>query len=1068
MTRQEINRDFPYYDLDNMTIKSEYMSYFKRLFEANTRVVYIQIEAKQRFNNQIRNEDKILIGRATGGSISLNGKSAVRRSCNLSLQVEKEEGQKLIDSADWPLNTVFGLRAGLESVEPAPWNNEPAGAIIWFPLGEYLITQFSASENLNSFSISISGQDKMAQLNGEVGGVFTQQVKLSEYDQLDNKGQKVETVTLTLDKIVEELVCFWGGEDVDNLINEVESKQGQNLLEYHGDEPMYALYTEETKEDKTTKKVLQNVIIDSEQKVLKGGNEVLISSISDGEQINLIGDTSNSYYVQSFKYGETVGYENVSLTYPGELLAEVGSTITSILDKIKSVFTNFEYFYDVFGRFVFQEKKSYIKTSYPDNNNGVIKVTVENPTSIAWTFKDKEYLISKNINPAIGNVKNDFTVWGTKEGVAGELPIHMRVAIDNKPKSYTASTGITYDTALKEGQEESDILKLVDWRELIYQMALDYNSLSMEERTSYTKTGYEDYYIDLLGFWRQLYNPEEEDQYRQTTGDQSTTQELLYSPWREAEEKDLDTIPLEEFYIKGATEKGEEFHSVWQDTINYENAYRLNLNYVEGKEEENGPQYIDVLEEEFDKKILQPLYKKSITYANEDRTEIKDNLTSIYNIVNAHPEPWNIYLKQGERWIPYQKKNTITASTGQIPDGQDYTSLLYVGNLEQTAYNAILTLQIGTKEFDSGDFSNHNQLGTIIESIQVALKSQTTITYTTQATSEGKTEEFKPLEQCIFYEYQDTIGANTYPAYYSEDKKTYVPLAKKIAEETVSYSIITENGGKIIPTQRKKSYSNLYIKTEQNTYQPFIDIDKRQKYYIQNDDGSYQLYQYVDNLKQKIKDIIIYVRSSQRIKADSVLTKELIGKHYLNGNLASVFERPITYYIKYRNYYIDGDNKYWNKKAIEEPYNRLFWFDFIEPTEGTWYESYGKQNIGKRTKAVSDQKVKVIDNAETPEFIFNADGHEINNYKEYTILSSQAKSAQQAIDEMLYNFSYITQTLSISFLPIYILEPNTVLALEENNNTQYYSIESLNIPLTYNGNMSANITKIFDYKPKGK
>ena len=40
-------------------------------------------------------------------------------------------------------------------------------------------------------------------------------------------------------------------------------------------------------------------------------------------------------------------------------------------------------------------------------------------------------------SPAIGNIKNDFTVWGKKKLSSGvEIPIHMRYAIDIKPKFY--------------------------------------------------------------------------------------------------------------------------------------------------------------------------------------------------------------------------------------------------------------------------------------------------------------------------------------------------------------------------------------------------------------------------------------------------------------------------------------------------------------------------------------------------------------------------------------------------------------------------------------------------------
>jgi hypothetical protein len=44
------------------------------------------------------------------------------------------------------------------------------------------------------------------------------------------------------------------------------------------------------------------------------------------------------------------------LTYPGDLIGAVGEAITSILDKIKNMLGEFEYFYDLDGRFVFQKK----------------------------------------------------------------------------------------------------------------------------------------------------------------------------------------------------------------------------------------------------------------------------------------------------------------------------------------------------------------------------------------------------------------------------------------------------------------------------------------------------------------------------------------------------------------------------------------------------------------------------------------------------------------------------------------------------------------------------------------
>jgi hypothetical protein len=46
------------------------------------------------------------------------------------------------------------------------------------------------------------------------------------------------------------------------------------------------------------------------------------------------------------------------------LIGNAGETVVNILDKIKNVLGNYEYFYDVNGNFIFQEIKNYLNTSY--------------------------------------------------------------------------------------------------------------------------------------------------------------------------------------------------------------------------------------------------------------------------------------------------------------------------------------------------------------------------------------------------------------------------------------------------------------------------------------------------------------------------------------------------------------------------------------------------------------------------------------------------------------------------------------------------------------------------------
>ena len=56
---------------------------------------------------------------------------------------------------------------------------------------------------------------------------------------------------------------------------------------------------------------------------------------------------------------------------------------------------------------------------------------------IAWTFEGNDTLTSISNNPNLNNLKNDFSIWGTRKSISGaEIPIHLRYAIDKKPTRY--------------------------------------------------------------------------------------------------------------------------------------------------------------------------------------------------------------------------------------------------------------------------------------------------------------------------------------------------------------------------------------------------------------------------------------------------------------------------------------------------------------------------------------------------------------------------------------------------------------------------------------------------------
>jgi hypothetical protein len=86
-------------------------------------------------------------GRITnGGSINIDGNSAVRRSVSLSMVSNNTNYHQYL----WTMNSKFKLEIGLRNLI-----NPDYPDIIWFPQGIFVFTSFSTSHSVNSFNISL-------------------------------------------------------------------------------------------------------------------------------------------------------------------------------------------------------------------------------------------------------------------------------------------------------------------------------------------------------------------------------------------------------------------------------------------------------------------------------------------------------------------------------------------------------------------------------------------------------------------------------------------------------------------------------------------------------------------------------------------------------------------------------------------------------------------------------------------------------------------------------------------------------------------------------------------------
>ena len=401
-------------------------------------------------------------GRVSGGSIQANGASAVRRTLSLSMVAKPEIAN--IENLDNEIAINKKVKVYIGRLA----ENE----IMWFNCGFYVISSASVNQSTSGWTISISGKDKMALLDGTAGGTLPTAVTFHEiFEDLGDGNYKIDYPTIY--QIIQEAVNHYGEIPLhDIIINDLE-KVAKVLIKYIGGKPIYF-----------------------------------------AENYASFAYAEDAVHTQKYTYGQDVGYEFTAFTYPGELVLAAGATVVNLLEKICQILGNYEYFFDLDGRFIFQEKKNYLNTVSPIAYLVPQDYIQSYSTEAAYEIKDSDTLVSLTRSPRYEDIKNDFVVWGKN---ASGVDIHYRLVIDEKPvlnkcKKYMWSVVndmgdvINYlytDTNAKPAEaKELAASPCEEWREEIYRNAL--------ERQAQVQST-EPYDAEMLAFWRLLYDPDNKD-----------------------------------------------------------------------------------------------------------------------------------------------------------------------------------------------------------------------------------------------------------------------------------------------------------------------------------------------------------------------------------------------------------------------------------------------------------------------------------------------------------------------------------------------------------------------------
>lgn len=1119
--------------------------FLKQLSSEHEREIYAKIIALDLNENPIEE----IQGRVTQGSVPVDGNSLVRRTCSLTMVAHELNINDYIWGLETKVKLYIGLKNKINPIYPP---------IIWFKMGTFVLTSFNNSISSSGHTVSLQGKDKMCLLNGDVGGNLT----ALSYDfgkvTVINKSGYSYTEQLPLKKIISKAVHDYAKEPYHNIIINDLDDCGLELLEYRGDDPLYFVYNANTQEvsnmvlnqtqsyyvkeidenenEKMVEYTIEEMEIANKEKEAMSQDltyvwKLLTDDLSLTQEIpptQFFGyePTTNTYVgpynLIKIEKGMTCGYRTCDLVYAGNLTSNAGEPITGMLTKIVNMLGNYEYFYNLDGQFVFQRKRTYVNTSWNNMVNNGEEDWVENAAytaSYLFSFEDGNLITSYQNAPNLANLKNDFSIWGTRTGVAGTaIPIHLRYAIDNKPRYYTNLDGITYTTRTEEEVEwdrknfEYDIAKggyqkepsrfglsedwwevrdwakawefsglqtptewlgkycpirsciipegveppasndsnevtfvnpealkqwgipdgvksfvddliftkdgaywgthggcahsytewlnyfaeggryeggyayfykprvpadelgeggqglilgdqikyALDWRELIYQMALDYNKHGDEDDflmnvrdknpsfypTGYT--GYEQYYIDIEGFWRQLYDP-----------DYKTSYDIVSISKRQFEEEGRLGEYFYDAPIYTQCKVDDPFFGGVLYYIKKDSEYEAATGLMQADYGKNPTLYYRIEDTE-----IQPVPLMTEPYSYEANSYYTRTATGFVPATNVTPTSYaeraiSLYLRVAER-----------------------------------SYFPCLTI----KPFVAGKM------------------------YFSQYKKEGEQEwSYKP---------ETTV---------KED--VYLKSPGKYFERAIV-------GGQII-------FSNC------TTIQTF---DPQREYYIKQTNGTY---------------------------TKATLTKEdYDAKGFENEYYYAVinysyipcihpkypYDPTCNYYVEgIKEYYLEGPNLYWNKKVHDSPESLNFWFDFLD-TYGELSE-YSVSSIGDRPKAVNDNNVKAIYFRETPGVIFVENLKELNEKKsgytyaqlpkhlEYLFsISGQGKSAKDVLDGFLYTHSYCTESITLNAIPVYYLEPNTRIFVRDDKSgiNGEYIVTRLNYPLAESGTMSINATKVVD------
>ena len=172
---------------------------------------------------------------------------------------------------------------------------------------------------------------------------------------------------------------------------------------------------------------------------------------------------------------------------------------------------------------------------------------------------------------------------------------------------------------------------------------------------------------------------------------------------------------------------------------------------------------------------------------------------------------------------------------------------------------------------------------------------------------------------------------------------------------------------------------------------------------------------------------------------------------------------------------------------INKPNNLTYFLDYLEPNGK--YEDCSIDSINMRIYSYQEEKIVKLYNTDIPDVIIlnssETDPEEIAKREEirnkclsegqkvsnvngqiYNTLAENTLgyTAQETVRELLYQYTNFNENISLSTVPIYYLDVNSRITVQDKGSNIYgdFIIKSISVPLTANGEMNIGAVKALE------